>query len=83
MIWTIVGLSAAALTTFSFIPQVIKTAKMKSAKDISLATILQMSLGVALWLVYGVARRDPIIILANGVTLIILIIFLAYYWRYR
>ncbi len=83
MIWTIIGLSAAALTTFSFVPQVIKTAKMKSAKDISLVTILQMSLGVTLWLVYGFARRDPIIILANGVTLIILIIFLAYYWRYR
>lgn len=83
MIWTIVGLSAAALTTFSFIPQVIKIARTKSAKDVSLATILQLALGVSLWLVYGIARRDLIIILANAVTLIILIILLEHYRRYR
>lgn len=82
MIWTIVGLSAATLTMFAFIPQVIKIIKTKSARDVSLITVLQLMLGVSLWILYGVHLRDPIIILANSVTLSTLTMLLFLYVNY-
>jgi MtN3 and saliva related transmembrane protein len=82
MIWTIIGLSAAILTMFSFIPQIIKVLKTKSAKDVSVFTILQLMTGVCLWIVYGVHLKDPIIITANAITLISLVVLLFLYFNY-
>jgi MtN3 and saliva related transmembrane protein len=78
-----VGLSAAVLTMFSFIPQIIKVAKAKSAKDISPITLFQLSLGVSLWIAYGIYLKDTIIIMANGITLTTLVILLWLYFCYR
>src|SRR5688572_13677456 len=49
----ILGLVAGALTTAAFLPQVIKTWKSRSAKDLSLGMFSLFCLGVAMWLVYG------------------------------
>jgi len=54
MFWATIGLSAATLTMFAFIPQVIKVFRNKSAKDVSLMTLLQLSFGVSLWIAYGI-----------------------------
>ncbi|MGK7391645.1 MAG: SemiSWEET transporter [Candidatus Cyclobacteriaceae bacterium M2_1C_046] len=62
------GLLAGALTTISFLPQVIKTWRTKSAKDISLGMFLIFCTGVLLWLVYGLLVRDIPIIVANVFT---------------
>ena len=67
---------------FSFVPQIIKVVKLKSAHDVSLMMIIQMGAGVGLWAVYGIARRDPIIILANTVSFVTLIILLFLYFAY-
>lgn len=83
MLVKIVGFSAAFLTMFGFLPQVIKICQTKSVKDISLLALLQFTLGILLWLVYGLMRKDPVIILANSVTLAILIAALTLYNRYR
>lgn len=82
MPWAIIGLSAAILTMFAFVPQIIKVWQHKSAKDVSIVTLLQLSFGVLLWIAYGIHLRDKIIILANGVTLASLIILLYLYYRY-
>lgn len=82
MIWRVVGITAATLTMFSFIPQIIKVFKNKSAKDVSLVTLAQLSLGVSLWISYGVHLKDFIIITANSVTLATLIILLYFYFSY-
>jgi MtN3 and saliva related transmembrane protein len=55
----------------SFLPQVLKTWKSRSAKDLSLGMFSIFTLGVALWLVYGIAINDLPVILANIVTLIL------------
>lgn len=81
--WTIIGFSAATLTMFAFAPQIIKVFRNKSAKDISVATLLQLSLGVALWIAYGIHRKDTIIITANAVTLLSLFVLLYLYFSYR
>lgn len=82
MFFTVIGVAAAILTTFSFIPQIIKVYRNKSAKDVSLLTLLQLSGGVFLWVIYGIYRSDPIIIAANSITLISLITLLFLWYRY-
>lgn len=82
MFWKIIGLAAALLTTFSFVPQIIKVKKSRSVKDVSLITLIQFSSGVFLWALYGMYLRDAIIISANCVTLITLCILLTLYFRY-
>jgi len=82
MFWTIIGSAAATLTMFSFIPQIFKVIKTKSAKDVSVITLLQLSLGASLWAVYGVYLKNPIVITANCVTLVTIIILLFLYFRY-
>ena len=67
---TIIGLIAAACTTFSYIPQAIKTIKTKDTKSISLLMYWIMTVGIVLWLSYGVLKNDLPIIIANTITLL-------------
>ncbi len=64
-----VGLVAGFLTTIAFAPQAAKIWATKSAKDVSLHTFVAFTLGVALWLVYGILRGELPIIVWNAVTL--------------
>jgi MtN3 and saliva related transmembrane protein len=79
MLWTTIGLTAAFLTMFGFVPQSIKMWKTKSVKDVSGLTLLQFSIGVSLWMLYGIHLRDYIIIGANAISLSILLIALGLY----
>ncbi|MEO0551574.1 MAG: SemiSWEET transporter [Bacteroidota bacterium] len=65
----LIGLLAGILTSISFLPQVIKTWKSKSAKDLSLNMFMLFTTGIILWLIYGLIIRDWPIILANVFTL--------------
>lgn len=67
---TLLGLAAAACTTFAFLPQVMKTWQTRSTKDISLGMFLVLVLGIVLWLAYGLIQLDIPLIAANGVTLL-------------
>jgi len=82
MIWTIIGATAATMTMLSFIPQIIRSYRIKHVKDLSLIMLFQLSLGVSLWIIYGVHRKDPIIIAANSVTLVTLIVLISMYFLY-
>jgi MtN3 and saliva related transmembrane protein len=66
-----IGLLAAVLTTCSFAPQLVKIWRTRSARDVSFGMFLLFTLGVALWLVYGILRQDLVIIVANTVTFIL------------
>ena len=68
---TVLGLLAGALTTISFLPQVIKTWTSRSTKDISLGMFLTFCSGVVLWIIYGIAVRDLPVIATNLATLIL------------
>lgn len=78
-----VGLAAGLLTTFAFIPQVLKIWRTRSAKDISLRMYIAFSIGVAMWLVYGILKQKPPIILWNAVTLVLAIAIVAMKLRFR
>lgn len=64
-------MAAAFCTTLSFVPQVWRVWKTRSAKDISLGMYGIFVSGVALWLVYGLRVADPAIIAANAITLVL------------
>lgn len=65
------GYAAAFFTTFSFLPQAIKTIKTRDTSSISLIMYMMFVTGVFLWLVYGIFIKDLPIILANVVTLLL------------
>ncbi len=66
-----IGSAAAALTTTAFIPQAWKVWHTKHAADISLGMYALFTLGVALWLAYGILLAAWPIIVANCITLLL------------
>lgn len=74
---TLIGSVAAATTTVAFVPQVIRVWRLRDARDISLPTFLLFSVGMLVWVVYGVLILSLPIILANAVTLILAVIILS------
>ena len=79
--WAILGVAAASLTMFGFVPQILKMWKTRSVKDVSGLTLVQFSAGVTLWMLYGFHLRDFIIIGANAVSLASLIIAFGFYLK--
>jgi MtN3 and saliva related transmembrane protein len=70
---TAVGLFAAFCTTISYFPQLKKCWETSSAGDLSLKMFLILGLGVATWIVYGFLQGDFVIIIANSVSLCLLL----------
>ena len=66
---TIIGLAAGGITTFAYVPQVVRTWRTKSSGDLSLGMFGLLVIGVILWLTYGLMINDLPIIIANVVTL--------------
>lgn len=78
-----IGSGAAVLTMFGFVPQILKILRTRSVQDVSLVMLLQFSLGIFLWLLYGLYIRDNILIVANAVSFVTLVIADALYFKYR
>jgi MtN3 and saliva related transmembrane protein len=79
----VVGIIAGALSCTTFLPQVIKTWKSKSTKDVSLVMFLIASAGTTLWLVYGVLIHSISIIGTNIVVLFFSLTMLVLIFRNR
>ena len=67
----ILGFTAAFCTTFSFLPQALKVFKTRDTKSLSLVMYSVLTVGVALWLAYGLLKQDAAVIVANMVTLLL------------
>lgn len=77
------GLIAGALTSVSFLPQVIKTWRSKSARDLSLGMFGIFSAGVSLWLVYGILVNSIPVIAANALTLVLCLVILYFKLKFK
>lgn len=77
------GFIAGTLTTLSFVPQVHKLWRTRQCEDLSWGMLLTFSAGVLCWLVYGLRLRAAPIILANAVTLALLLAIIFMKARYR
>ncbi len=79
----VIGYIAAALTTASFVPQAWKTFRTKDVSGISLGMYSMFTVGITLWLVYGLMLRAWPIVIANVVTISLACTILAMKIRYR
>lgn len=66
-----IGSAAATLTTTAFIPQAWRVWRSRHTTDISLGMYTLFTLGVTLWLAYGILLESWPIIVANSVTLLL------------
>jgi MtN3 and saliva related transmembrane protein len=79
----LLGLAAGTITSFTFLPQVFKIWKTKSAKDLSFSMLLLLMLGVSLWLAYGILVKDIAIIYTNGTMLALTMVMLYFKYRFK
>lgn len=78
-----IGYIAAVCTTAAFAPQVILTWKTRKVDGISLGMYSILSIGVLLWLIYGLLISAWPVVFANAVTLVLAGLILAMKIRYR
>ena len=83
MISLVIGLSAGILCMISFLPQIIKIVRTKKTEDLSLVTFSLLSLGVFLWLIYGILINSLPIILSNSVIFILSLLIVVMKIKYK
>ena len=75
---TILGFLGGALTTSSFLPQVIKSWKTKSTGDVSMWMFLLLTIGISIWMVYGFMIGSLPVVVANAGSLILSVIMIIF-----
>lgn len=78
----LLGMAAGSISAITFLPQVIKTWKTKSADDISLLMFTFATISVIMWLVYGIILRNVPIIYTNSLVLVCSLIMLYFKFRF-
>jgi len=78
----LVGSLAAVITTLCWIPQIIKIMRHRETASISLVSNASLMLGVFLWLIYGMMIGSWPVIMANGVTFLLILAILGLKIRY-
>lgn len=81
--WVFIGLTAACLTMFGFLPQIVRMYTTRSVHDVSVITLIQFTAGVSLWAFYGWYIGDRVVIGANIVTLAPLLVVLGLWFQNR
>jgi MtN3 and saliva related transmembrane protein len=71
-ITTATGILAACCTTASYFPQLKKCWETQETGDLSLGMFLTLLAGISLWVAYGVLRSDPVILIANAISVCLL-----------
>src|SRR5215469_9354325 len=64
----LVGFGAGTLCTLAYLPQALHSFRTKSVRDISLAMLVSLNVGLLLWVAYGFLIHSLAIILPNAVT---------------
>ena len=78
-----IGILGAILSSLSFLPQVLKIWKTKSAKDLSLPTILLLAANAATWLTYGLLKDAMPLAITNAIMLSMLLIIIFFKYKFR
>jgi MtN3 and saliva related transmembrane protein len=78
----VIGITAGTLVLSSFIPQLHKAYNTKRMADVSIYLMSLIASGMFLWVVYGIIRNDPVIIVANASGFILNIILMILKLRY-
>ncbi|MCH8329177.1 MAG: SemiSWEET transporter [Nanoarchaeota archaeon] len=79
----IIGFLAGTFTTIALVPQVVKAWKTKLTRDVSLVWAITLTIGVFLWLMYGILINSLPIMIANSLTFILALIVLTLKIKYK
>ncbi|MBK6345331.1 MAG: hypothetical protein IPF68_05240 [Bacteroidales bacterium] len=79
----IIGTTAGILSCITFMPQVVKTWKLKSARDISPVMFVIAMVSTLLWLVYGILIGSFSMIFTNVIVCLMSVVMLVLYFRFR
>ncbi len=80
---SLLGFAAGACTTAAFLPQVVRSWRTKSCRDLSPLMLAIFATGLILWFIFGIYIQEMPIILANGVTLGLVIVIIGLKYVYR
>lgn len=84
MSWVeLLGFTAGTLSAVMFLPQVIHTWKLKSAKQLSLVMISLVTSSVILWVIYGILIRNIVIIYTNSIVLLLSLFLLYFKFKFK
>lgn len=78
---SLIGISAAFLTTLSFLPQIVK-ARTRRMEDVSRYLMILFSAGSILWIIYGIIHEDLVIVGANVTAAVFNLVLLYYSFVY-
>jgi len=79
----ILGYGACAVTSLTFLPQVIKTWKEKTAKNVSLLMFIIAFVNEVMWIAYGILRNDMVITITNIIMIMMCSVMISLKLRYK
>ncbi len=79
----IIGYIGGIFSSVSFLPQVIKIWKTKSAHDLSMPTLLLLTANVTLWLTYGISINNRPLWITNAIVLSMVLAMIYFKIRYK
>jgi MtN3 and saliva related transmembrane protein len=78
-----IGILAGVFTAVSLIPQIVKIVKEKKSENISFAYLAILFAGLALWIVYGILRKDIPVIATNVASIVINVVTVGVGLKYK
>ena len=79
----IIGIVAGVVTAVSMLPQLLKILKEKKAENVSVWMLVILLLGLALWTIYGILKKDWPIIVANAFSFLLNLVLMFFRYKYR
>jgi MtN3 and saliva related transmembrane protein len=78
----VVGLLGSALSSITFIPQVVRTFKTRSVADLSLSMMVIVTMSTLVWLVYGFGRNALPVIICNAIIFVLSLVLIYFKFAY-
>ena len=82
MMTDLIGMTGATLTTVCWVPQAVRIIRNRDTRAISIVGSATFTVGIIFWLIYGVVLADWPLIASNTVTLVLMLIIVAFKIRY-
>lgn len=79
----LLGYAACFVTALTFLPQVIKTWKEKSAKNVSLMMFVIAFINEVMWIAYGALRPDMVIVITNVIMITMCSVMISLKLKYK
>jgi MtN3 and saliva related transmembrane protein len=77
------GHIGSILSSITFIPQVFKVYKTKSAKDLSLTMMLIVLSSTIIWLIYGIGKELLPVIICNAIICLLSVLLIYFKFSYK